>query len=266
MVMHRLSPPPAFGWGRDTNGLLRSFPDRRPADGGWLITTHCLAPGGSHISVLVRPSAGGFLVTDDAATFEDLASSGLEPSGLGAQRAGKQIAGRVGIRFVEGAFTLGDVPPAALNAAIVHVANAAQEWARNVAAIQNRAAGRDLRRRLLATLRRTFGDEAVQLDQEVHGENKVHSIAATVRVSADLFTLIEPVSPHQNSISSAYMKFSDIGVAHPSWRREFAVEHVRDEWRADDLALLASVATAVIDLDSVSLDGIRRMVGAATSG
>ena len=97
----------------------------RQVDGGTLVTTQCLYPGGDGVSVVVGQGAGGYRVSDDGAGWEALLAAGMEVSPSTHGKRARSIAETMGVEFRSGSLIADVIADTQLGAAIVIVANAA---------------------------------------------------------------------------------------------------------------------------------------------
>lgn len=230
--------------------VLADLPPPWREQGDLRVPTHCLYAGGGQVVVTVRPGRGGALVTDDGLGWDTLLGAGQTPGRQGALRLGKSVATRFGVRFADGACLLDGVPPPELSSAILHVANASQCWVAETLAMTGQRGERDLRQRAEAAVIGLYGRERVSFHERLLGASgKPHDIGIVIDGAGPAPGLVEPVANHPGALAATYVKFGDIGAAHPEWPREAVIEDLA-AWRAEDVALLASVGTGVTDVGS----------------
>ncbi|MGQ0663309.1 MAG: hypothetical protein ACT4P2_06915 [Pseudomonadota bacterium] len=209
------------------------------------------------MNVLVQRQS--FRVSDDGNGWAVLLAAGVDPSPSQARRA-HAIAKETGLAFTHGTFAVEDVDEDQLGAAILIVANASQRWVSEVLHEEERRAERDLGRRVREHLRRLFPKERLAEDAVIAGNStKTYHVSTAVKIG-DRLLLVEPVINHANAIASVFLKFTDIGKAHPDWPREAVIED-KDRWKAEDVNVVAEASTGVIDLETALLP-VRRKYAA----
>ncbi len=218
-------------------------------ESGLRVPTTTLLPGGTPATVLIRSTKGDrFVVSDDESALEEILSLGHLHLTRGDTRKAGEIAERLGVSFDGNGFFISDVSREQLMAAVTYVAEAARCWASEVILAAQRRHTRSIREQTGERLKRIFPARAIAHERELVGaSNKRHRFDFVVDLADDRHALFEIVSPAPASLSAVHLKFFDLGQAHEDWPREAVVETLRN-WNAEDISLLAQVATHVRDL------------------
>lgn len=209
------------------------------------VETTTLLPGGGLVTVSVRAGAGGYGVSDDGAGRTAILALGVQDLTSWDARRGHDLAEAAGLVFDGEGFSLSDVSPGQLPAAIAYVADACRTW--TAAALEARAhrVRRDLKARTEARIRAVLPGLPIDLDRQLLGvSTKRHTIDMVVTLPGDRLALFEALSPAPTSMASVHMKFHDIMQAHADWPREAVVDDL-SQWPSEDLAVMQQVASHV---------------------
>lgn len=236
-----------------TNAEIMSFV-ARPAsstEAEVRVPTTTLLPDGGQVTVLVRrTNTDRFIVSDGGAAFEEILSLGHLGLVRGDTRKANEIAERLGLDFMGTEFSLKDVSPDQLMAAVAYVAEAARAWASEVMLAADQRRTRTIADQVGERLSRVFPARSIGVERELLGaSNKRHRFDFVVDLASERHAVFEIVSTAPVSLASAHLKFYDIGQAHKDWPRE-AVAETLDDWNAEDVAVLSQVATHIRDLRS----------------
>lgn len=226
---------------------LAPYTTCRRVDGGTLVTTQCLYPGGDGVSVVVGQGAIGYRVSDDGTGWQALLAAGIEvlPSTHG--RRARSIAQMMGVEFCNGSFIADEIAEAQLGAAIVIVANASQRWVTDVLGERQRRVERDLRRLVADQLARLFAKDRISTHAQLSGAtSKTYEFANVVKLPHRLL-IVEPVANHAGAIAASFLKLTDVHNAHPNFPREVVIED-QDSWKAEDLAVLSEASDGIRDI------------------
>lgn len=218
----------------------------RQVDGGTLVTTQCLYPGGDGVSVVVSQGAGGYRVSDDGAGWQALLAAGMEVSPSTHGKRARLIAEMMGVDF-RGSFIADEIAVSQLGAAIVIVANASQRWVTDVLSERQRRVERDLRRLVSEQLARLFPKDRVRNQAPLSGAtSKTYEFANIVTLPNRLL-IVEPVANHAGAIAATFLKLTDVHNAHPDFPREVVIED-QDNWKSEDLAVLSEASDGIRDI------------------
>ncbi len=219
----------------------------RQVDGGTLVTTQCLYPGGDGVSVVVGQGAGGYRVSDDGAGWQALLAAGMEVSPSTHGKRARSIAETMGVEFRSGSFIADEVTDAQLGAAIVIVANASQRWVTDVLSERQRRVERDLRRLVADQLARLYAKGSIRTHAHLSGAtSKTYEFANIVTLPNRLL-IVEPVTNHAGAIAATFLKLTDVHNAHPDFPREVVIED-QDSWKSEDLAVLSEASEGILDI------------------
>jgi len=226
------------------------FPDVEYAGDTAIVHTHCLYPDGQGVSVIVHhDGASMWKVTDAGGGWGVLRDHFLSPSPRSAARRADAIAKSMGVSYHEGEWEAPRVTNEQLIGSVLLVANAAQAWVTKMMASEHHGRSEIIEEKLEASLRSAFGEKNLIKAPSIGGLNKVHELSVLVSFPGQRSAAFEVVTPYAGSIYPAYTKMSDIShnEDHPDYLG-VVVESI-ELWRADDLALLRSAGTEVIDID-----------------
>lgn len=220
----------------------------RQADGGTLVTTQCLYPGGDGVSVVVGQGAGGgYRVSDDGAGWQALLAAGMEVSPSTHGKRARSIAEMMGVEFRSGSFIADEIAEAQLGAAIVIVANASQRWVTDVLSERQRRVERDLRRLVADQLARLYAKDSIRTHAHLSGATAKTYEFANIVTLPNCLLIVEPVANHAGAIAASFLKLTDVHNAHPDFPREVVIED-RDGWKAEDLAVLSEASDGIRDI------------------
>lgn len=232
----------------------------RRIDGRLLVATQCLYPGGDSVAVTVSAGEVGYLVSDDGAAWRELLGAGVEPLPSHARLA-KAVAQLAGVEFRHGNFVADEVSEPQLGAAIVTVANAAQNWVTKILSEQQGRLEHALRTRVSDTLDKLFAKHRVVRGSRVSGATgKTYELANVVELRKQRL-IVEPVVNYPEALAAAFLKLVDIHNAHPDYAREVVIED-ETEWTSADLSVLSQASDGVRDITR-GLEPLREKYSAA---
>lgn len=206
-----------------------------------IITTPVLAYGHTFVTVHLTFTGNGLLVSDGGFVKREVSMMGGDPY-LAANA--KRVAARYGIRFDGDLFFSieGHDEVSAVAAAVAAVANAAKDTIETVAERLADRSDDGARDHLVGILRSAFGRNRVTTGHRARlaGAQEEWEFDAVVQASqSQLAVLI--VSPHTNSVTTAFSKFSDIRRNSEAKNRGYAV--LTDLDHTPRLRLISDVAT-----------------------
>lgn len=219
----------------------------RPVDGGTLVTTQCLYPGGDGVSIVVSASSCGFRVSDDGSGWRALLAAGVEVSPSTHGRRARLVADTMGVEFRTGAFVVDEVTGPQLGAAIVIVANTSQRWVTDVLSERQRRTERDLRRLVTDQLEKLFGRNRLRTHARLSGGTTKTYEFANVITLPNRHLIVEPVANHAGAIAASFLKLIDVHKAHPEYPREVVIED-QEGWKSEDLAVLSEASEGIRDI------------------
>jgi hypothetical protein len=219
----------------------------RQVEGGLLVATQCLYPGGDSVSVIVKDAAAGYIVSDEGAGWQALLDGGIQPSPSTHGRRARSIAKAAGLDFARGSFLTDEVSEAQLGAAIVTVANASQRWVSEVLGERQQRVEREFRRRVSDALEKLFAAHRIVHCAHLRGAtSKTYEFANVLDVRGR-HVLVEPVFNHAGAIAASFLKLVDVHNAHPDFAREVVIED-QDAWKPEDLAVLSEASDGIRDI------------------
>ena len=214
------------------------------------IQTHCLHPDGQNVVVFVhRVGTARWRVTDAGSGWGVLRDHFLNPSRRSATSRAEKIARIMGVDYHEGEWTTIAENVQQIVGSVLLVANATQAWVSKMMTETHHSRSDAIEEKLKLFLYEFFGLKNTTFLPEVRGENKMHKLSALVSLPNKKIAVFEVVTPHPNSIYPAYTKMMDVKSRseRPDYM-EMVVEHT-EEWKSEDIALLRSASTSVIDIN-----------------
>ncbi len=208
-----------------------------------IITTPILAYGHTFVPVHLAPNGNGLLVSDGGFARREVSMMGGD---LYLPTNAHRVASRYGIGFDGDLFFAieGHDEVESVTAAVAAIANAAKDTIEIIAERLADKSNDGTRDHLLGILRNTFGRNKVATGHRARlaGAQEEWEFDAVVQASqSQLAVLI--VSPHTNSVTTAFSKFSDIKGNNEAHNRGFAV--LTDQDNTPRLRLISNVATLI---------------------
>ncbi|MFT8932460.1 MAG: hypothetical protein ABF976_12415 [Acetobacter syzygii] len=214
------------------------------------IQTHCLHPDGQSVVVLVhRVGTSRWRVTDAGNGWGVLRDHFLNPSPRSAAGRAEKIARTMGVSYHEGEWVTVAENVQQIVGSVLLIANATQAWVDKMMTETHHSRSEIIEEKLKISLYEIFGLKNTTLSPEVRGENKMHELSALVSLPNKKIAVFEVVTPHPSSIYPAYTKMMDVKSRgeRPDYM-EMVVENT-EEWKSEDIALLRSASTSVIDIN-----------------
>lgn len=203
---------------------------------GLRVSTQCLYPSNSAVTLSVRGGTGAFVVSDDGGAIEELESSGLR--GAIPDRQIRSLVKRQGLRVSEGAILTPFVRSVALPAAILLCANASKALAEWGYQHTRFVVARNFKRELEIVLQRHF-NEALKNDTYIVGEsNKQHRFAHVIHLAGDRRLLVDPVVNDASSINARVVANMDVRNRRDPEIQQMIVYDDQLQWPSSDLRLL----------------------------
>jgi hypothetical protein len=217
-------------------GAMARWPKPVEVDRGIRVTTHCLYPSNSAVSIIVSRSAEGFIVDDDAAVLDEVAQVSIS-----AQRISsliKAVAKPFGLKVSErNAIVSPTVTDSELEAAMVLVANASSVAAAH--ALNNlRPPRRSMRKAIERLLSEKFPNRWAGGAKLPGHSNKMHKFDYIISLPGEKQLVLDLVSPESNSVNAAVVAHLDLAGAANSKIEQRIVYDDSLTWTAADLALL----------------------------
>lgn len=219
------------------------------------ITTHCLYPSNSAVSVIVRGSGNAYVVTDDGGAIGEIGSTGMREG-----PNDRQIRALVKAHGLEAKGGVIYAPPVKfdeISAAVLLVANASKEVADWCLSHLRFTQPRNFRRDLSMLLKRHFHDN-LKPDVPILGaSNKPHKFGHVVYLPNDRLLLVDPVVNDASSINARVVANLDVRMAkNPNWKQIIIFDDSL-KWASSDLKLL-QVGAPIMPF-SAAEQGIERL-------
>lgn len=223
---------------------LGNWPQLRSIDRGVRVSTHCLYPSNSTVSVVIsQRGTNSFRVDDDAQALDEVAQAVMTKQALPKLMRG--IVRHRGCELTErGEILSPSVTSCELRAAVILVANASQAAAEHLLG-SIRAPRKDMRRVIEELLDRKFKD-AWKRDGRIAGaSNKEHGFDYVVQMSGGRQLALDFVVPDPSSVNSAVVAHMDVGQKKFAHLEQRIVYDDSQSWRAEDIQLLKAGARPV---------------------
>ena len=214
-----------------------------PIDTGVSVTTHCLYPSNSAVSVSVRMNLDSFVVSDDGEAVREAESSGLRLDEI--DRKIKRIVKHQGLLVKKGVIFSPRVQLEAIPAAILLVANASKDAAGWL--LDNSAFGmpRNFKKDVADLLNRYFHSN-IKHDETIIGQsNKPHRFGHVIYLSEQRKALIDPVTNDPASINARVIANLDVKMLHDDKIIQRVIYDDLVDWSAADINLLEIGATPI---------------------
>ncbi|QOF94252.1 hypothetical protein IFJ82_09840 [Novacetimonas hansenii] len=133
---------------------------------------------------------------------------------------------------------------------ILLVANAVQAWVMKMSSTEHHGRSEIIEEKLRENLRSVFDPKKVCFSPIIPGRSKSHTLSAMVFLKDDRSAIFDVVTPFSASICPAFTKMSDIKNSETPPNFLGIVIENHEAWRSDDLSLLRSSATDIIDINN----------------
>lgn len=223
---------------------------------GLRVSTQCLYPSNSSVTLIVRGRGDQYLISDEGGALEELASSGARPAL--SDRQIRALTKTQGIRVKDGAIFSPIVAPEAVPAAILLIANASQAVAEWGYAHTRFAVSRNFKRDLVIVLERHF-NEALKHNTPIIGEStKSHRFDNVIYLDNDRKLLVDAVMNDPSSINSRVVANMDVRLLNDPAIQQLMVYDDSLPWSSADLRLLR-VGTPNVSPFSLAEQQIQRL-------
>lgn len=210
---------------------------------GLRITTHCLYPSNSSVSVAVRGRGDEYVLSDDGGAALELSAAGFSD-----RLTDRQVAGLVkpqGLKVDRGVIFSPVVSLRAVPAALLLVANASKEVADWGSQHLKFRVNRNFKADLAALLDRHFHNNLKHDTHVVGASNKPHKFGHVVYLSGDRKLIIDPVVNDGSSINARVVANMDVRLANDPSVLQLIVYDDAADWQSSDLKLLELGARTV---------------------
>ncbi len=216
---------------------------------GFLVSTQCLYPSNSTVSVTIRGGENSFVISDNGGAIEEIHSSGLKQTP--SDRQIRSIINDLGLKVKDGLIYSPSVSQEEIAYASVIVANAAKavaDWGLDHLRF---SAPRNFRRDLSELLQAHFHD-SMKDDQPIVGfSNKPHKFGHVIYMKNDKRLLIDPVINDSSSINARVVANMDVKMKKDERIEQLIIYDDRIEWKSSDLNLL-KVGADIIPFSNAS--------------
>lgn len=223
---------------------------------GLRVSTQCLYPSNSTVTLTVRGRGDQYLISDEGGALEELGSSGARPAM--SDRQIRQLIKNQGLRVKDGAIFSPIVPPSSVPAAILLIANASRAVAEWGYAHTRFTIMRNFKRDLEIVLERHF-NEALKHNTAIVGEStKAHRFDNVIYLENDRKLLVDPVVNDPSSINARVVANMDVRLLNDPTIKQLIVYDDSLAWSSADLRLLR-VGTPNVSPFSLAEPQIQRL-------
>lgn len=212
-------------------------------DGVLRISTQCMYPSNTLVSVFVQGGENTFIVTDDGGAIKELTASGVELQH--SSRAIDNFVTMQGAKYSNGIIsslaTLKELP-----AAIILVANASKELASHLLGYTKIKRKRNFRELVRKFLSDKFDGQRVKQMEFVGESNKPHKFDNVIILSKERRLIVDPVVKDPASINSRVVANIDVrskkidGV-----EQRIIYDDEEESWSPSDINLLTFGAKVI---------------------
>ncbi len=228
--------------------ILHAEPTTHQVGSQVAVTTHCMYPSNSAVTVFVMGGDRECVVSDNGETVRLVRSHGLSIPESG--RWLNPFCKRAGLTLVRDHIQSPPVPMAALSNAIMLVANTAAIAARH-AVDQFGIEKISLKDRIHQILSRLYSAPSISVGAPIAGEStRIYHPDFLVHTGSPLGMIVDSVTPHANSINAKAAAHIDIGrlEKHPL---QTIVYDASVEWAAADLSFLKSTTADLVPYEKL---------------
>lgn len=211
------------------------------------ISLPILFPGGNPVNVFIEPHDGMWMVHDNG-------SGALEAEMMGAlptyQRIARDVARKADLGFDQRMFFIARVSEEWLPNMVVIIGEASRAAAVRTAEKIAEGVTSTHREIMIDRLSSHFGERSITINASIRGESShKYEVDALVDLGRSKGRLaFELVSPHENSVSSVFRKFSDLADLSTAPGR-VAVLTARERTGNGNIILLGKACSAIIGVN-----------------
>ncbi len=226
------------------NDALSAISFTQEMDGVARISTHCMYPSNSLVSVFVRGGENTFVVTDDGGAIKELTATGIELQH--SSRAIDNFVSAQGANYSDGVISSPFATLKELPAAILLIANVSKELAYHLLTHTKIRRKRDFKDLVHQYLSTKFERQRVEQMELVGESNKPHKFENVIILSNERKLIIDPVIRDPASINARVVANMDIRSKKISGVEQRIIYDDEDEsWPASDINLLSIGATTI---------------------
>ena len=212
-------------------------------EGQAAVTTHCLYPSNSAVTVYVSGGPSGAVVSDEGGAASVLAEHGRVVPDI--DRYLKRFCHR-GLKTSGGKIFTPPVSAEQLTAAVMLVANASSEAAKWGVENLRVSRQRNLRKELYDALSRHFPKEQIDRQHRITGKsNRQYRFDNVVKLSDGRILVVDAVVPDPNSINAHAVAHLDLSRRGEERILQRMVYDEEADWQSSDLNLLQMAAKLV---------------------
>jgi hypothetical protein len=229
-------------------GILNAEPTTHQVGSQVAVTTHCMYPSNSAVTVFVMGGDRECVVSDNGETARMVRSHGVT-----IPESGKWLNSfckRAGLTLVKEQIQSPPVPISALSNAIMLVANTAATAARH--AIDQYGSERvSLKDKIHQTLSRIYSRNNISVGAPIVGEStRVYHPDFLVHTATPLGIIVDSVTPHANSINAKAAAHIDIGRLERRPLQTIVYDASLD-WSSADLSFLKSTTAELVPYEKL---------------
>lgn len=218
------------------------------------VSTHCMYPSNSTVTVAVRGGTAEFVVSDEGGAIDEIAGSGFRDRI--SDRQIRSMVKRQGLKVENGVIYSPVVSMESLPAAILLVANASKELADWGIGHLRMTITRDFKEALASLLEKHFHD-ALKAQKIVGHSNKQHNFSNVIFLSNERRLIVDPVINDGSSINARLASNLDVKMAGDPSIDQIIVYDDQQDWASSDLKLLG-VAAPTVPFSMAEREIIRR--------
>ena len=207
------------------------------------VTTSCLYPSNSLVTVFIRGGPNGAVVSDDGRAIDELTA--LNRDIPNADKFLRKFCVKTGLEAKNGKIFSPMIFGGQLPAAVVFVANAsaaAVSWGVNKLKVSR---ARDLRKELEDVLAQSLPASRIERNYRVEGQStRNYRFDHVVHLGSQVL-IFDPVNPDANSINARAIAHFDVGNRKDDQILQHLVYDEDENWKTSDLGLLQMAATIV---------------------
>ena len=227
--------------------VLKNLHTCNVVEGASRVSTTCMYPDGDMVAVYVYRSEGdSYVVTDDGRAFNIIKSYGLDISS-GVRRSANSFAQEYFMTYKKDldAFFSEQVDVDQIESAITYMANMLQNFVRHWNEKKLEAVQHNLKQQIQEGLEKAgIPKKEIVTDYTITGESSKQHHFDYALIKGGTSILIDGINNHQTAIAYSYVKFNDVFVNHPDYKREAVIEK-SPSWKSADLRLIRSATDHV---------------------
>lgn len=210
---------------------------------GVRVTTHCIYPSNSLVSVFVIGGENTFVVSDEGRAISELSCSGVDLQH--SKRAISNFSASQGVEYKKGVIYS---PPATLNelpAAIILVANASKEIATQLFSHTRIKRKRNFKDLVHQFLSEKFDGQRVKQMEIVGESNKSHKFDNVIVLNSDEKLIVDPVIYDPASINARVVANFDVRSKKLIGIEQRIIYDDEEGWTSSDINLLTFGAKVI---------------------